>query len=294
MKIGFIGLGNMGSPMAANLAKAGYDVFGFDIEDKSIANVKIVNNIKKSIIDMDIVITMLSDGNTVKDISNEIISNLANNKTFIDCSTIDVKTAIHVGENCTKAEINFIDAPVSGGINGAIEGALTFMTGGTQEAFSKAKPLFDIMGNKTVHCGEIGSGQVAKICNNMILGSTMIATCETIAMADKLGLAREKLFDVVSTSSGFSWSMNNYCPAPGVGPKSPADNNYNPGFASELMLKDLTLAQQAAKSVNADTPMGELALKVYNEFVNNEDGKGVDFSGMLPRFEKRSREKSSK
>ena len=127
----------------------------------------------------------------------------------------------------------------------------------------------------------------------MILGSTMIATCETIAMADKLGLDRQKLFDVVSTSSGFSWSMNNYCPAPGIGPKSPADNNYNPGFASELMLKDLTLAQQAAKSVNADTPMGELALKLYNEFVNNEDGKGIDFSGMLPRFEKRSRNNNS-
>ena len=293
MKIGFIGLGNMGSPMAANLAKAGYEVFGFDIEEKSISNVAIVNNIQNAIIDMHIVITMLSDGNIVKEVSKEIISKLTKRKTFIDCSTIDVETAILVGENCKKVDINFIDAPVSGGINGAIEGALTFMTGGTQESFSIAKPLFEVMGNKTVHCGKIGSGQVAKICNNMILGSTMIATCETIAMADKLGLDRDKLFNVVSTSSGFSWSMNNYCPAPGVGPKSPADNNYNPGFASELMLKDLTLAQQAAKSVDADTPMGELALKVYNEFVNNEDGKGIDFSGMLPRFEKRSRNNNS-
>ena len=289
MKIGFIGLGNMGSPMAANLAKAGYEVFGFDIEEKSISNVAIVNNIQNAIIDMDLVITMLSDGNIVKEVSKEIISKLTKRKTFIDCSTIDVETAILVGENCKKVDINFIDAPVSGGINGAIEGALTFMTGGTQESFSIAKPLFEVMGNKTVHCGKIGSGQVAKICNNMILGSTMIATCETIAMADKLGLDRDKLFNVVSTSSGFSWSMNNYCPAPGVGPKSPADNNYNPGFASELMLKDLTLAQQAAKSVDADTPMGELALKVYNEFVNNEDGKGIDFSGILPRFVKRTR-----
>ena len=293
MKIGFIGLGNMGSPMAANLAKAGFEVFGFDIEEKSISNFTIVNNIEDAIIGMNVVITMLSDGNIVKEVSQEIISNLTKRKTFIDCSTIDVKTAIHVGKNCKKFNINFIDAPVSGGINGAIEGALTFMTGGTQEAFSIAKPLFEVMGNKTVHCGKIGSGQVAKICNNMILGSTMIATCETIAMADKLGLDRDKLFDVVSTSSGFSWSMNNYCPAPGIGPKSPADNNYNPGFASELMLKDLTLAQQAAKSVDADTPMGELALKVYNEFVNNEDGKGIDFSGILPRFEKRSRNKNS-
>ena len=294
MRIGFIGLGNMGSPMAANLAKAGYEVFGFDIKEKLISKVTIVNNIQNAIIDMDLVITMLSDGNIVKDVSNDIISNFTKRKTFIDCSTIDVETAILVGENCKKVDINFIDAPVSGGINGAIEGALTFMTGGTQESFFIAKPLFEVMGNKTVHCGKIGSGQVAKICNNMILGSTMIATCETIAMADKLGLDRDILFNVVSTSSGFSWSMNNYCPAPGVGPKSPADNNYKPGFSSELMLKDLTLAQHAAKSVDADTPMGELALKVYNEFVNNEDGKGIDFSGMLPRFEKRSRNKNSK
>ena len=293
MKIGFIGLGNMGSPMAANLAKAGYEVFGFDIEEKAISNVTIVKNIKNAIIDMDLVITMLSDGNIVKEVSKKIISNFTKGKTFIDCSTIDVETVIYIGGNCKKFSINFIDAPVSGGISGAIEGGLTFMIGGTQEAFSIAKPLFEVMGNKTVHCGEIGSGQVAKTCNNMILGSTMIATCETIAMADKLGLDREKLFDVVSTSSGFSWSMNNYCPAPGVGPKTPADNNYNPGFASELMLKDLTLAQQAAKSVDADTPMGELALKLYNEFVNNEDGKGIDFSGMLPRFEKRSRNNNS-
>ena len=293
MKIGFIGLGNMGSPMATNLAKAGYEVFGFDIEEKAISNVTIVKNIKNAIIDMDLVITMLSDGNIVKEVSKKIISNFTKGKTFIDCSTIDVETVIYIGGNCKKFSINFIDAPVSGGISGAIEGGLTFMIGGTQEAFSIAKPLFEVMGNKTVHCGEIGSGQVAKTCNNMILGSTMIATCETIAMADKLGLDRQKFFDVVSTSSGFSWSMNNYCPAPGIGPKSPADNNYNPGFASELMLKDLTLAQQAAKSVNADTPMGELALKLYNEFVNNEDGKGIDFSGMLPRFEKRSRNNNS-
>jgi len=293
MKIGFIGLGNMGSPMATNLAKAGYEVFGFDIEEKSISNVTIVNDIEDAIIGMNVVITMLSDGNTVKEVSKEIILNITKRKTFIDCSTIDVETAIHIGKNCKKVDVNFIDAPVSGGINGAKEGGLTFMTGGSLEAFSIAKPLFEVMGNKTVHCGKIGSGQVAKICNNMILGSTMISTCETIAMADKLGLERDKLFDVVSTSSGFSWSMNIYCPAPGIGPKSPADNNYNPGFASELMLKDLTLAQQAAKSVDADTPMGELALKVYNEFVNNEDGQGIDFSGMLPRFEKRSRNKKS-
>ncbi|MEN8742758.1 MAG: NAD-binding protein, partial [Phaeobacter gallaeciensis] len=153
-----------------------------------------------------------------------------------------------------------------------------------------AKPLFDIMGQKAVHCGDAGAGQAAKICNNMILGVTMIATCEAFALADKLGLDRQKMFDVVSTSSGYSWTMNAYCPAPGVGPQSPADNDYKPGFAAELMLKDLRLSQQAADSADADTPMGQLAQALYAQFVENEDGMGMDFSAMLPRFEKRSRD----
>jgi 3-hydroxyisobutyrate dehydrogenase len=163
------------------------------------------------------------------------------------------------------------------------------MAGGSDAAFAKAAPLFDVMGQKAVHCGDAGAGQAAKICNNMILGVTMIATCEAFALADKLGLDRQKMFDVVSTSSGYSWSMNAYCPAPGIGPQSPADNDYKPGFAADLMLKDLRLSQQAAEAVDADTPMGQMARDLYQKFVETEDGKGRDFSAMLPRFEKRSR-----
>jgi 3-hydroxyisobutyrate dehydrogenase len=183
-----------------------------------------------------------------------------------------------------------VDAPVSGGVGGALAGTLTFMAGGSAAAFALAEPLFEIMGQKAVHCGDSGAGQSAKICNNMILGATMIATCEAFALADRLGLDRQKMFDVVSTSSGYSWTMNTYCPAPGVGPKSPADNDYMPGFAAELMLKDLRLSQQAAGSVDADTPMGAAATALYEQFVEEEDGRGRDFSAMLPRFETRKRD----
>ena len=178
---------------------------------------------------------------------------------------------------------------VQASVGGAAAGTLTFMVGGSPEALAKAQPLLDIMGGKTVHCGGAGNGQAAKICNNMILGVTMIATCEAFALADKLGLERQAMFDVVSTSSGYSWTMNAYCPAPGVGPQSPADNNYQPGFAAELMLKDLGLSQDAAEAVNADTPMGAAAHALYATFVEDEDGKGRDFSAMLPRFVHRDR-----
>jgi len=163
------------------------------------------------------------------------------------------------------------------------------MAGGATDDFARVKPLFDVMGARAVHCGPSGNGQAAKICNNMILGATMIATCESIALADKLGLGRQEMFDVVSTSSGQSWSMNTYCPAPGIGPTSPADNDYQPGFAAELMLKDLRLAMEAAEQVDADTPMGARAAELYAQFVENEDGAGRDFSAMLPRFETRRR-----
>ncbi|MGB7244381.1 MAG: 3-hydroxyisobutyrate dehydrogenase, partial [Sulfitobacter sp.] len=208
---------------------------------------------------------------------------------FIDCSTVEVESARNTSEAAEDAGVLAVDAPVSGGIGGASAGTLTFMAGGSEAAFAKAAPLFDIMGQKAVHCGDAGAGQAAKICNNMILGATMIATCEAFALADKLGLDRQKMFDVVSTSSGYSWSMNAYCPAPGVGPQSPADNGYAPGFAAELMLKDLGLSQQAAQSVDADTPMGQLAQRLYAQFVDNEDGRGKDFSAMLPRFVARGR-----
>jgi 3-hydroxyisobutyrate dehydrogenase len=174
-------------------------------------------------------------------------------------------------------------------VGGAEAGTLTFMVGGDAAGFATAKPLFDVMGNKAVHCGPSGNGQAAKICNNMILGATMIVTCEAFALADKLGLDRQAMFDVVSTSSGSSWSMNTYCPAPGVGPTSPADNDYTPGFAADLMLKDLRLAMQAAETADADTPIGAAAMRLYEQFVEREDGAGRDFSAMLPRFERRGR-----
>ncbi len=237
----------------------------------------------------DVVITMLPNGQILRSVANEIIPVMSKGAAFVDCSTVDVDSARAVAEQATIAGLLPVDAPVSGGVGGAAGGTLTFMAGGSKDAFAKADPLFDIMGQKAVHCGDAGAGQAAKICNNMILGVTMIATCEAFALADKLGLDRQSMFDVVSTSSGYSWAMNAYCPAPGVGPQSPADNDYQPGFASELMLKDLRLSQQAAESADADTPMGQAAAALYEQFVENEGGLGTDFSAMLPRFEKRTR-----
>ncbi len=290
MKIGFIGLGNMGGPMAANLAAAGHDVTGFDMADVSIKGVSMAASGAEAASGQDVVITMLPNGAILRSVANEIIPAMSKGATLVDCSTVDVESARAVADQATAAGLLFVDAPVSGGVGGAVGGTLTFMAGGTDQAFAKAAPLFDIMGQKAVHCGDAGAGQAAKICNNMILGATMIVTCEAFALADKLGLDRQKMFDVVSTSSGYSWTMNAYCPAPGVGPASPADNDYKPGFAAELMLKDLRLSQQAAEAVDADTPMGKAAAALYAQFVENEDGKGMDFSAMLPRFEKRGRD----
>ena len=260
MKIGFIGLGNMGGPMAANLARDGHEVIGFDMADVAIEGVAMAASGAEAASGADVVITMLPNGQILRAVADEIVPAMTKGATLIDCSTVDVDSARAVAEQCEAAGLMSVDAPVSGGIGGAAGGTLTFMAGGSAAAFDTAKPLFDIMGQKAVHCGEAGAGQAAKICNNMILGVTMIATCEAFALADKLGLDRQKMFDVVSTSSGYSWTMNAYCPAPGVGPQSPSDNDYQPGFASELMLKDLRLSQQAATSADADTPMGELAV----------------------------------
>ena len=290
MRIGFIGLGNMGGPMAHNLAKAGFEVVGFDTQEVKVDQVKIVSTSKECVSNSDVVITMLPNGEILKSVANKIIQHMRHGSIFLDCSTVDVESAKSVAEISKNYGIIPLDAPVSGGIGGATAGTLTFMVGGTVEGFNKVKNLFDIMGQKAVHCGNSGSGQSAKICNNMILGATMIATCEAFSLADKLGLDRQSMFDVVSTSSGYSWSMNAYCPAPGIGPNSPSDNNYLPGFSSDLMLKDLILSQIAAESVDADTPMGDLAMKLYKTFVEEEDGSGKDFSAMLPRFEKKSRD----
>ncbi|MEH6833807.1 MULTISPECIES: 3-hydroxyisobutyrate dehydrogenase [Falsihalocynthiibacter] len=289
MKIGFIGLGNMGGPMAANLSAAGHDVTGFDLVTPCPEGVAKADNALAAAQGADVVITMLPNGAILRSVAAEIIPAMAQGSCFLDCSTVDVESARAVADQAQAAGLLAVDAPVSGGIGGASAGTLTFMAGGTDEGFAMVAPLFNIMGQKAVHCGESGAGQSAKICNNMILGVTMIATCEAFAMADKLGLDRQKMFDVVSTSSGSSWSMNTYCPAPGIGPQSPADNGYKPGFAAELMLKDLGLSQQAAENIDADTPMGALAKALYAEFVENEGGRGQDFSAMLPRFEKRGR-----
>ncbi|MFO8126372.1 3-hydroxyisobutyrate dehydrogenase [Yoonia sp.] len=287
MKIGFIGLGNMGAPMAANLAKS-HDVTGFDTVARP-EGIALAESAVAAAKNADVVITMLPNGDILRVVANEIHALMKAGAIHLDCSTVDVESARAVAVQATQAGLQAIDAPVSGGIGGATNGTLTFMAGGPAEAFATVQPLFDIMGQKAVHCGDAGNGQAAKICNNMILGVTMIATCEAFVLADKLGLDRQAMFDVVSTSSGYSWSMNAYCPAPGIGPQSPADNGYQPGFAAELMLKDLNLSQMAAKAADADTPMGQAAHDLYAQFVETEDGNGKDFSAMLTRFEKRGR-----
>jgi 3-hydroxyisobutyrate dehydrogenase len=287
MKIGFIGLGNMGGPMAANLARAGHEVQGFDIAAPCPEGVLRCDSAVAAARGADVVITMLPNGQILREVAGAVIQVMDKGAVLLDCSTIDVERARAVASLAREAGLGALDAPVSGGVGGATAGTLTFMVGGDETAFQTAQPLFDVMGQKAVFCGASGNGQAAKICNNMILGATMIVTCEAFALADKLGLDRQAMFDVVSTSSGYSWSMNAYCPAPGIGPKSPADNDYKPGFAAELMLKDLRLAMDAARSADADTPIGAAAAALYAEFVEEEDGKGRDFSAMLPRFEKR-------
>ena len=289
MQIGFIGLGNMGAPMAHNLAKAGHTVLGFDTQNLKVEMVEVVQTARDCAESAEVVITMLPNGKILKSVADETIQYMKEGSIFLDCSTVDVASAKSVAEIAKNHLVVPLDAPVSGGIGGAKEGTLTFMVGGPDEGFRKVKELFDIMGQKAVHCGESGNGQSAKICNNMILGATMIATCEAFALADKLGLDRKAMFDVVSTSSGYSWSINAYCPAPGIGPQTPSDNDYIPGFSSDLMLKDLILSQIAAEDVDADTPMGYLAMTLYKTFVEQEDGAGKDFSAMLPRFEKKHR-----
>lgn len=283
MKIGFIGLGNMGAPMASNLAKAGHDVFGYDTVDVNVEGVTVVGTATDAAKSMDAVITMLPNGQILENVYAEVVPVGKAGALFLDCSTVDISSAAAAHKKATNAGLLSLDAPVSGGIGGATAGTLTFMVGGTEEAFKKVTPLLDIMGQRIVHCGDGGAGQAAKICNNMLLGISMIGTCEAFALGEKLGLDKERLFEVMSTSSGSCWSVNTYCPVPGVGPESPADNNYTPGFAAELMLKDLRLSQSAAEMVDADTPMGSKASDLYEQFVESE-GLGKDFSAMLPKI----------
>jgi len=289
MKIAVIGLGHMGAPMAANLVGAGHEVTGFDAAGITLAGVSPAPSAAAAATGAEVVLTMLPDGAILRRVAAEVIPAMTPGAVLLDCSTVDVDSARAVATEAEAAGLLALDAPVSGGVGGASAGTLTFMVGGSEEGFARARPLFEVMGQKAVFCGPSGNGQAAKICNNMILGVTMIATCEAFALADKLGLSRQAMYDVVSTSSGSSWSMNVYCPAPGIGPASPADRGYVPGFSADLMLKDLRLSQQAAELADADTPMGARAADLYRIFVEEEDGCGRDFSAMLPRFERRGR-----
>ena len=286
MKIGFIGLGNMGAPMAQRLAEAGHKIIGYDLMESAIAAlpkdmIKVSSDVLGAARNQDVVITMLPHCESLTSVSKAIIPVMTQGSCLIDCSTVDVNTARTVAAQCEEASIQWLDAPVSGGVVGAVSGTLTFMVGGSAASFAIGSQLFEIMGQRAIHCGGAGAGQAAKICNNMILGVSMIATCEAFALADDLALDRQKLFDVVSTSSGNSWSMSTYCPAPGVGPKSPSDNHYAPGFSAALMLKDLTLSQQAAEINGTPTRAGKLALDIYRDFVESRDGAKLDFSAIL-------------
>jgi 3-hydroxyisobutyrate dehydrogenase len=283
--IAFVGLGNMGLPMALNLQKAGHDLRGFEVVPAAIeaaaqAGIKIMPAAAESLNGVETVITMLPNGKLVLGVYADMLKGAAPGTLFIDSSTIDVASARTAHEQAEAAGMESVDAPVSGGVGGATAATLTFMCGGTDQAFARALPLLEVMGKKIVHCGGAGAGQAAKICNNMILGISMIGTAEAFVLAEKLGLDKQKLFDVASTASGQCWSLTTYCPVPGPVPASPANNGYKPGFAAALMLKDLLLSQDAARSAGAATALGEHAAKIYQNFVDAGQG-GVDFSGII-------------
>ena len=295
MKIGFIGLGNMGAPMVKRLVASGHDITGYDVMESAMAALSEVKmSFSKDILtaacEQEVVIAMLPNGEALIKVVEAIIPVMPKGSCFIDCSTLDINTTRQMATLLKNAAIHVLDAPVSGGVGGAVSGTLTFMVGGSEDSFAIGNPLFKIMGKRVIHCGADGAGQAAKICNNMILGVTMIATCEAFALADDLALDRQKLFDVVSTSSGNSWSMSTYCPAPGVGPESPSDNDYLPGFSASLMLKDLMLSQEAATIHGTPTRTGQLALELYQDFVKSSKGGALDFSAILQSLTSRSKD----
>ena len=283
--IGFIGLGNMGGPMAANLVRAGHRVTGFDLSAQSCeaaraAGVAIAVDAPGAVAEAEVVLTMLPAGRHVIEVFGTILPAMRDGALVIDCSTIDVDSARKAHEIAAEKNCLSLDAPVSGGVGGAQGATLTFMAGGAAEAFAKAEPILLQMGRKAVHCGEAGAGQAAKICNNMILGISMIGVAEAFVLAEKLGLSHQALFDVASTSSGQCWSLTTYCPVPGPVPTSPANNDYKPGFAAGLMLKDLGLAQEASQTSGATTPLGEHARAIFERFAQGGN-EGVDFSGIV-------------
>ncbi|MDR7142676.1 3-hydroxyisobutyrate dehydrogenase [Rhizobium sp. BE258] len=290
-RIAFIGLGNMGGPMAANLVKAGHDVTGFDLASTVLkaaaeSGVKPASHASQAVKGAEIILTMLPQGKHVLTAWADILQSADKGTLVIDCSTIDVESSRKAHELARGAGCLSLDAPVSGGTGGATAGTLTFIAGGSDESFAKAKPILEAMGKKIVHCGEAGAGQAAKICNNMILGISMIGVCEAFVLAEKLGLEHQALFDVASTSSGQCWSINSYCPVPGPVPASPANNDYKPGFAAALMLKDLRLSQEAALASGASTPLGAEAAQLYALFEKLGNG-GKDFSAIIEMFRNR-------
>jgi 3-hydroxyisobutyrate dehydrogenase len=290
--IGFIGLGNMGGPMAANLVKSGERVLGFDVVEASRQasardGVQIVATARGCVENADTVITMLPAGEHVLSVWNEVLPAANQGALFIDCSTIDVASARKAHDLAAERGVATLDAPVSGGVGGAKGATLTFMVGGSHAAFARGRPVLEHMGKRVVHCGEAGNGQVAKICNNMILGVSMIAVSEAFVLGEKLGLSHQALFDVASASSGQCWSLTSYCPVPGPVPASPANNDYKPGFAAALMLKDLKLANAAAQSVKANTTLGTQAAEIYEHFAE-EGHSGMDFSAIIQLVRGRS------
>jgi 3-hydroxyisobutyrate dehydrogenase len=286
MKIAFIGLGNMGGGMAANLAAAGHEVHAFDLSPDALERAQgngcvPHTSVREAMQGAEAVVSMLPNGAIVKSVyTADVIGHAPKSALLLDCSTIDVGTAREVAQAAESAGYGMVDAPVSGGIAAANAGSLTFMVGGTAQAFALAEPILDAMGKAVIHAGESGAGQAAKICNNMILGATMIATCEAFALAEKLGLDLQTFYDISSKASGQSWSMTSYCPVPGVGPQSPADNAYQGGFATALMLKDLKLALEAAQAAGADVPMGTRAGELYEAFAAAGNG-ALDFSAII-------------
>ncbi|MDA8852472.1 3-hydroxyisobutyrate dehydrogenase [Hyphomicrobiales bacterium] len=287
-EVTFIGLGNMGLPMAMNLLKSGHSVTGFDLSEDQVkiltdAGGKSTNDINQAIQTSDVVVTMLPSGKIVKSIylgDKGIIKNAPENLLLIDSSTIDVETAREVSLEAINKNLRIVDAPVSGGVGGAQAGTLTFMVGGEKESFDSAKEFLDIMGGNIIYAGLSGNGQAAKICNNMLLGISMIGTAEAFNLAENLGLDAQTFFDISSTASGQCWSMTSYCPVPGPVPSSPANNDYKPGFSAALMLKDLRLSQEAASMTTSLTPLGANATSIYEE-IENLGQENIDFSGVI-------------
>jgi 3-hydroxyisobutyrate dehydrogenase len=288
-EIGFIGLGNMGSKMALHLANAGHRVYGYDINEHLVEELSVLGVLKEKSLtklakEKDIIITMLPNGNIVENVLKEILPHIKPKSLFLDCSTIDVDTAIHLNSILLSKDIKFLDAPVSGGTIGAENGTLTFMVGGSEENFNEISPLLNLMGSKFVYCGNSGSGQATKLCNNMLLAITMIGVSETFNMAKKLNLELNTLFEVISSATGSCWAINKYCPIPGVGPTSPADNNYLGGFSAKLMAKDLEIAMNAAKKSNSNVNFGEMAEQIFSKMANGDNGS-KDFSAIINEIE---------